>query len=337
MRQWRRRAQAIIDRPIRIDALRVLSRKRTHLDGAALFWTVLPRRRPRVLRLLVAYELLLDFLDYAGERAQEIEPDLRAGQANGERLHRGLLDALDPAAEVADHYALHPWHADAGYMRALIFSCRRHTTSLPSYARVAPFMAAEARRAAQVLSINHIPDAARRDRGLRAWAARHGDLAPGLEWFELTAAVSGSLAIHGLFVQAAEQSVTPGQIEATFHAYMPWVALATAMFDSFADQVEDATLDGHSYVSHYSTPAAADARLRQIAEETMHATLMLPRGARHTILVACMIAMYLSRDDVRSPPLSARTRALARAGGPLTVFLLPVLGVWRAAVSHRAS
>lgn len=337
MRQWRRRAQSIIDGSIRIDALSVLSRKRTHVDGAALFWTVLARRRPRLLWLLVAYELLLDFLDYASERAQETEPDLRAGQANGERLHRGLLDALDSSTQIVDHYALHPWRADAGYMRALIFSCRLHTASLPSYAPVRPLMTAEARRAAQILAINHIPDPGCRDRRLRSWAAGHGDLAPELEWFELTAAVSGSLAIHALLAQAADENATPAQIEASFHAYMPWVALATAMFDSYADQVEDAALDGHSYIAHYPAPAIADARLQQIARQTMHATIMLPRGTRHTILVACMIAMYLSRDDVRSPRLAGRTRALARAGGPLTTSLLPVLGIWRAAVSHRGS
>jgi tetraprenyl-beta-curcumene synthase len=337
MRQWRRRAQAIIDGPIRIDALSVLSRKRTHVDGAALFWTTLPRRRPRLLWLLVAYELLLDFLDYAGERAQDVDRDLRAGQANGERLHRGLLDALDPTTEIVDHYALHPWRADVGYMRALIFSCRLHTAALPSYSPVRPFMVAEARRAAQILSINHIPDPACRDRRLRAWAAQHRDLAPDLEWFELTAAVSGSLAIHALLAQAADETATRAQIEETFHAYMPWVALATAMFDSYADQIEDAALDGHSYIAHYAAPAVADSRLQQIASQTMHATLTLSRGTRHTILVACMIAMYLSRDDVRSPGLAGRTRALARAGGPLTRSLLPVLGIWRAAVSHRAS
>lgn len=337
MRQWRRRAQAVIDGPIRKDALNVLRRKRTHVDGAGLFWTVLRRRQPRLLRVLVAFQLLLDFLDYVSERAQESEPDLQAGQADGERLHLGLLDALDPTTEIVDHYALHPWRADAGYMRALIFSCRLNADSLPSYSRVLPFTAAEVRRTAEILPTNHIPDPACRDRRLRAWAAGHSDLAPELEWFELTAAISGSLAIHALLTRAADENATSAHIEATVQAYMPWVALATAMFDSYADQAEDAALDRHSYIAHYPDPSTAEARLRQIARQTMSATLMLPRGARHTILVACMIAMYLSKDDARSPQMAARTRALARAGGPLTRSLLPVLWVWRAAVSHRAS
>lgn len=334
MRRWRRRAQAIIDVSIREDAVNVLCRKRTHVDGAALFWTVLQRRRPGLLRLLVAFQLLLDFLDYASERAQKMEPDPQAGQDDGERLHLGLTDALDPMIGIADHYALHPWQADAGYMRALILACRAYSTTLPSYSLVQPYTVAEARRSAQVLAINHIPNPACRDQRLRAWASRHDDLAPGLQWFELTAAVSGSLAIHGLLTQAADERATTATVDQTFHAYMPWVPLATAMFDSYADQIEDAALDGHSYIAHYPDPASADARLRQIARKTTGVTLELPHGARHAILAACMIAMYLSKDDVRAAQMGARTRALARAGGPLTMSLLPVLRIWRLAVSH---
>lgn len=282
----------------------------------------------------MAYELLLDFLDYASERAQQIEPDMQAGQANGERLHLALTDALDPTSNIADHYALHPWQADAGYVWALIFACRTYSTSLPSYSLVRAHTAAEARRAAQVLAINHIPGPARRDLRLRVWAARHADLAPDLQWFELTAAISGSLAIHGLLTQGADEHATPATIDQTFQTYLPWVALATAMFDSFADQIEDAAFDGHSYIAHYPDPASADARLQQIAKKTIGVTLALPHGARHTTLVTCMIAMYLSKEDVRSPQMVARTRALAHAGGLLTRSLLPVLRIWRLAVSH---
>lgn len=337
MQQWRRRAQAIIDVPIRTDALAVLHQKRTHVDGAALFWTVLGRRRPRLLRLLVAYELLLDFLDYASERGQAIESDLQAGQANGERLHVGLLNALDLTTPIADHYERHPWQADAGYMRALILACREYTTSLPSYSQVRCYAVAEVRRAAQVLAINHIPDADCRENRLRTWAEEHRELAPDLEWFELTASISGSLAIHGLLTQAADEKATPQGIRRVLGAYMPWVALATAIFDSYADQIEDAALDGHSYIAHYADPATADARLQEIAREAIRATLALPDGARHTVLVVCMIAMYLSKDDARSPQMIARTRALAHTSGRLTAGLLPVLRTWRIAVAHRAA
>src|ERR1700693_1609341 len=69
IRRWRRLALAIPCSVIREDALDALVRKRTHADGAALFW-ILPRRRnSELLRLLVSYELIWDFLDNLRERA----------------------------------------------------------------------------------------------------------------------------------------------------------------------------------------------------------------------------------------------------------------------------
>ncbi len=91
MRKWRARAQAGSSAPLREDALQVLNRKRTHVDGAGLFWILSKRRQPRLLRLLVAYELMLDFLDYASERGASSMHDLEAGQADGEMLHLALL------------------------------------------------------------------------------------------------------------------------------------------------------------------------------------------------------------------------------------------------------
>ena len=87
-----RLAAAIPDDTLRHDALRAIDRKRANIDGAALFW-VLPRHRnPNLLRLLVAYEILADFLDCTSERGAHV------GVANGLRLHSALRDALDPAA-----------------------------------------------------------------------------------------------------------------------------------------------------------------------------------------------------------------------------------------------
>ncbi len=139
------------------------SDKRANIDGAALFWT-LPRVRSReLLRLLVAYEILADFLDCTSERAAH------AGTANGRQLHRALIEALDPDLEVSDYYRYHPWARDGGYVRALVDTCRQICVRLPSYEAARPLL----HRAAcltQVLALNHEPDPRRRDELLRAWA-----------------------------------------------------------------------------------------------------------------------------------------------------------------------
>jgi len=82
VRAWRELALQIPDEAIRQDALRSLIHKRGHTDGAALFW-ILPRRRHHdLLRLLVTYELIWDFLDCLNERGAS------EGTANGRQLHR---------------------------------------------------------------------------------------------------------------------------------------------------------------------------------------------------------------------------------------------------------
>jgi tetraprenyl-beta-curcumene synthase len=163
VRVWRERALQIPDEAIRQDALRSIAHKRGHTDGAALFW-ILPRRRHHdLLRLLVTYELIWDFLDCLNERGAS------EGTANGRQLHQALIEALDPAAAISDYYRFHPWQDDGGYLRSLVESCRRSCAALPCYGRVRPLVLREARRA-QVLALNHDLDPGGRDASLRAWA-----------------------------------------------------------------------------------------------------------------------------------------------------------------------
>ncbi len=82
---------------------RSLSSKRASTDGAALFWTLPDGRSPNLLRLLVAFEVMADFLDNVSERG------VQAGPANGIQLHVALSEALDPGrADVGSTIATTP-------------------------------------------------------------------------------------------------------------------------------------------------------------------------------------------------------------------------------------
>src|ERR1700742_4316790 len=109
MRVWRVRALMIPDAAIREDALTCIDRKRENADGAALFWILPHRRDPNLLRLLVAYQIIWDFLDSVNEH-----PGCE-GTLNGRQLHRALVEALDPSAPISDYYRYHPWRDDNGY------------------------------------------------------------------------------------------------------------------------------------------------------------------------------------------------------------------------------
>jgi tetraprenyl-beta-curcumene synthase len=320
---WRRRAASIPDAVIREDALAALTSKRLNAEGAALF-SVLPRRRvAALLRLLVAFQILLDFLDSVSER-ESADP-----LANGRQLHLALRDALDPGGPLADYYRHHPRQDDGGYLRALVLSCRESCESLPSYGYVRSLVLKGAARCS-VQGLNHDPDAVRRDEMLERWARSEFPRASGVSWWELTAASSSTLGIHALLALAAEPCCAESDALAVEAAYMPWICAASTMLDSYVDEVEDRASNSHSYISHYASPEVASVRTRELVSRSLQEARLLHKGARHTLIAAGMVAMYLSAEDARSESKRETTRAYLRAGGPCTRLLLPILRLWRA-------
>lgn len=329
-RAWRSLALGIEDAPTRRDALSALADKRGHTDGAALF-TILPRTPdPNLLRLLVAYEITWDFLDSINERGAA------AGQVNGRQLHLALIDALDPDATMADYYRHHPWRGDSGYLRTLVDTCRQCCEGLAGYERVRQMTTEEARRA-QVLGINHELDPHHRDMALHEWAAQAFPVSHDVEWFELSGAASASLTIHALLALAADPPDAGSAVEQVRCAYFPWISAATTMLDSYVDQLQDFASGDHSYVAHYSSPALRVKRIRELIERSLREARALPNGERHTLIVSCMAAMYLSKDSAGTPPLREGTRNLLKAGGALTRLLLPILRLWRIAYAQRST
>jgi tetraprenyl-beta-curcumene synthase len=328
IRGWRARAARIVDDTLREDALTALTCKRGATDGAALFWTLLPHRDLRVLRLLVAHELIWDYLDCVSERSAE--------EANGVQLHRAIVESLDPTLPLSDYYLHHPWRRDGGFLVALVETCRSLCRSLPSYDVVRPLVVREAGRAT-VQGLNHILDPRRRDRALRTWAAMEYPTERRMAWFELTGAASSALAIHALLTLAGESRCSGKEVADVYAAYFPWAALTTVMLDSYVDQHEDVVNGAYSYLAHYTSHDVALSRLHECVGRAARGVHGLPNGHRHAVVIDCMLALYLSNDRARSVDLRASTRSLAEAGGSLTRLLLPILRLWRIRYAQQAA
>jgi tetraprenyl-beta-curcumene synthase len=328
MRRWRARAERIPSGPIREDALYALTHKRTHAEGAALFSTLPAHRDSNLLRLLTAYELILDFLDNVNERHRT--------EVNGRELHLALLDAVDPGRVPSDYYRHHPWKDDGGYLKALVESCQQRCRALPSYDQVRVLVLREAGRF-QVLALNHLIDPVERDAALERWATLECPEAEEFGWYELASAASGSLVVLALLTLAARENVTAGEIEKIQHVYWPLTSLVAVMLDSYADQDEDAVSGDHSYVAHYPSDEERTQRLATCIGTASHGALSLPDGHKHAVIVSAMVAMYLSKDSARAPERRRETQALVAAGGSLARLLVPVLRLWRIAYSHRGN
>jgi len=326
--RWKSRAQTIPDDRLRAAAVRALASKRGHTDGAALFTVLLPRRSDAVLGLLVAYEVIWDYLDSVHEQA----PDER----NGRQLHLALVDALDASRPFADWYRFHPSGNDGGYLAALVDACRSAARRLPSYDDVRSALLEEAWRG-QVLALNHLTQPGCRDAALRYWVAAEFPTEDVLAWYELSGAASASLVVHMLFVLAGTPDITPADVVQMRGAYWPWVSLTATMLDSYVDATEDVRNGDHSYVAHYPSMEAAVERIGEIIGRSAANVRGLPNGHRHTVILACMIAMYLSKDSANTAEFRASTRKLIEAGGSLTRVLVPVLRLWRIRYRHQSA
>ncbi len=315
---------------IRRDALTALACKRGHTDGAALFCILPGTREPNLLRLLVTLEIAWDFLDSVNEHGAG------EGQPNGRQLHRALVDALNPEAPPSDYYRHHPWRDDGGYLQALVRICQDACRWLPSYEVVRPLLAKEAWRA-QVLAINHDLDPIRRDTTLQNWATREFPAGHDTSWYELTGAASASLTVHVLLALAANPRLNAPEVTQVHRAYFPWISAATTMLDSYVDSVEDDTNGDHSYVGHYPTAEHAIQRIRYLVRRSLTEAGDLRDGERHTLIVACMVAMYLSKDSAGTQVMQRRTTTLLAAGGQLTHVLLPILRLWRTLYAQRSA
>jgi len=326
---WRGRAAAIPDRTIREDALSSLERKRGNTDGAALFWTLPDLRQPQLLRLLVTYEIMCDFLDSVSERGAG------AGLANGRQLHLAFSEALDPSAPISDYYCHHPLQDDGGYLRLLVELCRAACVLLPSYLAVRPTLI-RAATLAQVQGLNHEPDPALRDATLRHWSAQEFAERLDLAWYELSGAASTWISVLALLALASEPGRQPHEAVETYAAYF-WVCLAATVLDSYVDEAEDIANGDHSYFGHYPSKDVGVRRAREIVMRASRETKSLRNSHRHTVIIACMIALYLSRDSALTPELESTSQMLLRSGGPLAVLLGPVLRAWRVAYSLKGA
>lgn len=308
----------------------MLERKRGQSEGAALF-AILPRQRHReCLRLLVAYQLIWDYLDNVNELG------ISAGVANGRQLHLALVDALTPGTPLRDYYQHSPWQEDGGYLRALVQTCRECCCQLPSFAYVQRLVLADAVRG-QVLALNHEPDPDRRDTVLKAWAEQEFPADQEASWFELSGAASAALSTFALLALACEPVCSEAEIARTHGAYFPWVCAVGTMLDSYVNQQDDRANDHHIYVAHYATPEIALARICELVRRSLTELHTLKGAETHAVLLCSMVALYLSKDSARTDAMCDSSKRIAQAGGPLTKTLLPILRLWRVTHSLRAS
>lgn len=320
LRGWRARAQAIPDPVIRRDAIAAHDEKRVLVDGAALFWTLPRRRRPELLRLLVAFQTLANYLDNASERAAAAG-DVGPGTASV------LVAALDLDRSSSVHRPLRVGRDDGGYLAALGAACRAGCATLPGYGTARELLLCQAARA-RSLDIEHEPDPGRRLKRMREFAATEYGTVTDTTCCESVAGSSSLLTTIAVLAVASDENATHRELRATVDAYRS-AAIVSALLDNYVDQLDDAASGAHNYLDYYPSSAVAVQRLATLIDRMLRQLGTLENAERHLVIACSMTAMFLSSDSARSVVLAQDTKRLSESSGTLTRALIPVLRAWR--------
>jgi tetraprenyl-beta-curcumene synthase len=330
LRRWRVRAEAIPQPTLRDIAWRTLALEGLNAEGAALFAMLAPvGRRQAATRLLVAFQVMYDYLDALTERPTR-DP-LRSSR----QLHLALLVALGRPAPVEGYFAHHPLGCDGGYLAELAASCQTIFCELPGAREAAPHVIRAAVRSAEGQSQSHAA-AFTNEHELIRWAERETPAGLGLRWWETAAAAESSLVIHALLASAAAPSLTATSAARIAAAYWPWITGLNALLDDLIDTAEDAAEGTHSYIARYRSPAVLARRLGVIAAEASSGIDRLPQRRRHGVIFAAMTSYYLAVPQAADAWIEPVARQVREQVGMDVRPLLVVLRIRRKLARRRA-
>lgn len=317
--RWARHARAIPNPVLRAHALRKLRDEHLNAEAAATFATLAVRaQQATVVRLMVAYQVMYDYLDALSE--QPADDPLE----NGRQLHAALVAALEPKPVAEDFYKAHPRREDGGYLQALVTACKTMFVRLPAATTVRPIAREAAREIGEAQTRAHAVRFNGVDQ-LREWSlSQSGGSA--FHWWEWAAGASASLSVHALFAAATEPRTTQIEAQRIHAAYTPAICALATLLDSLADQPRDKAGTDHSFIGYYPSADLARTRLVEITRCALALAAGLRHGHRHSIIVAGIACFYLS---VAGPTTATRAAVTGCLFDEIGIVARPTFHHWR--------
>ncbi|WP_245850761.1 tetraprenyl-beta-curcumene synthase family protein [Paenibacillus herberti] len=287
----RQRALRIPDPELQTQALASLADKRFHCQGGSVYAILDPNNRDLLLPLIVALQTISDYLDNLCDRSTSLDAD------DFRLLHRSMLDAVDPFAELTNYYALRKEQDDGGYLHHLVRTCQKQVRQLPGYAAAQPEVSRLVSLYGDLQVYKHIHKDLREDK-LLDWWEQHKEEYPELRWNEFAAATGSTLGMFALFTAAADPGLTPERASAVRKCYFPYVCSLHILLDYLIDQEEDRVGGDLNFCNYYSDTEEAAQRMGMIVERAREDIRHLPDPGFHRLIVEGLLALYLSDPKV---------------------------------------
>lgn len=292
LRQWRRKAEAIPDPELRTQALMSIDTKTFHCEGGAILALLSEGDVREVIRFIVAYQTISDYLDNLCDRSTSLNPaDFRA-------LHESMTHALTPGAKHANYYRYHAEQQDGGYLQSLVETCQQFMRSLPSYDVIAPTLHELAGYYCDLQVHKHVAYEKRVPR-LQSWFHGHQAYLPEMSWYEFSACSGSTLGIFCLVSYASATTFTEEKTQEIKDGYFPWVQGLHILLDYFIDQEEDRRGGDLNFCFYYDSQEKMMQRIEHFIEQADASISRLPDATFHRMINHGLLGIYLADKKVR--------------------------------------
>lgn len=308
LKQWEGEASLAVDDELRKQALNSMHWKDFHCQGGAVFAVPYPEWETLLLRLIVAYQTLCDYLDNLCDRASCTDG------AAFRQLHESLKDALTPGAPLQEYYSLYPYQDDSGYIAKLVQECQDCLQELPSYPVVYDDVILLAQLYIDLQVHKHI-DLEQREPVLINWAEQHLKSYSGVLWQEFAAASGSTLAVFALWGLASQPGITKRECTEIMQAYFPWICGLHILLDYFIDQEEDRQGGDLNFTFYYASQQEMMERLKLFIRESHKNAVLCKQGDFAKTVVEGLLAMYLSDRKVKKLGYHEMARDLLSQSG----------------------
>ncbi|MGY4689156.1 tetraprenyl-beta-curcumene synthase family protein [Salibacterium sp. K-3] len=314
--EWRKKAEEIPNTELRKQALDSIENKAFHCEGGAVYamFTSDEKRRENLLRFIIAYQTICDYLDGLCDWSESQNPD------DFQMLHQALKHALAPGSDVQNYYMYREDQDDGGYLKALVETCQETLVELPGFWSAQEYME-ELSLYYRTLQVHkHVQKEDRIPR-LTAWFEEMKPILPDIEWYEFNACTGSTLGIFALGAYASRSHMAEIQARSIKSAYFPYVQGVHILLDYFIDQQEDIADDELNFCAQYDDEEKMVERVRFFKKEAERSVRKLPDAAFHSLVVKGLFAIYLADEKVQTDLSMKKTaKRFIRFGGLPAAF-----------------
>lgn len=311
---WKKHAENIPNLELRTQALASIEQKTFHCEGGAILALTADKQYKKVVKFIVAYQTISDYLDNLCDRSTSLDPDDFAA------LHESMKDALSLEGVDKNYYRLREDQDDGNYLNDLAETCRSVLRELKHYQLIKEYLLELCEYYCDLQIHKHVIQDERVPR-LEKWFHQHQESLPKMEWFEFSACSGSTLGIFSLVSYAMREDFQAQDAENIRNGYFPYIQGLHILLDYFIDQEEDRAEGDLNFCFYYENQETLFERLKHFIREADRHTEYLPHKKFHQLINRGLLGIYLSDSKVRKQKnVRKLAKGIIKTGGPISYF-----------------